>query len=899
MNRKIVFNEFNNNRICVFHNEVVARAFLIEYALEYGAIEADKAIAYDTFRDFFLAKYDDKEKVNDQIRELFLIEFFENNKLKYLINNDYPETISRFTSYMISVIKQLKRVIDCEVFNSLNKDFIDDILLLYDKYNCFLNDHNLFEPSYAIPSLDFAPKEVLNNRYTIIAADTKVGCQQFLNQINNPDFIKTINVKNIDKTDLNYINNSKLFSFENSKALDNNLIRAIRKLLDDGVSSSDIAITLCNFDSDISDIEYSAKRYNIPISKAKGYSLLKYPGGKYLMYLSNLYDNNFSIDDMKSFFLERSFPFKDISFNRNLIRFAIDANIDHGSNKIENDYWLKRLSSNPIMKDFYWKFKNIIININTVETISDLKKSLHILELLLFEEGVAWKNSVGENSYSFAIDKLDMLNQSMKASHVVKSRQLFKMFIRLIEKETYVEQGKRDGIRIYEYPLSASLDIPYHFVVDINSKNSEIVDKPLFILPANIEDQKLREEEDLTNNVINEYCLNSGVTSFFFSYKTYDGAQIAPSIFMENNNIFQYQSNLEDKPYFDELKLWEKQKHKKNINLTFFQSKAFERASINILNFDDNGYVNNCIEHNVNDFLLDNIKTKDDMKLLNFSSTSINLFKKCPYAFLIKYLFKTLKNEYNVVQYDALQIGTILHSIFEEFFKKIMSEDSQFYSSKKNEYQDILNQIKNNKFNEYFNSTISPPLSTQIYILDKFKNLESDFLIAEITFFDTYKSIYMEKTFNSIEDINIGNNSYFYALNGKIDRIINLNNGKYAIVDYKSGNAPVTKTWAKKAYKQKVESFDDYQFPCYKKLLEKKNMDVSKATYYSIKQACYCDMWSEEVLEDTALIDKVFDKVMHDIIVNILDGNFIATPSNEICEYCDYRQVCRKRYSTK
>ncbi|MGD1821112.1 MAG: PD-(D/E)XK nuclease family protein [Pleomorphochaeta sp.] len=896
MNKQIVFNEFNANRVCVFHNEVIARNFAIEYAYKYGVIEAEKAISYDTFKQYFLPNHENLTEVNDQIREFFLIEFLENYKLKYMVNDKYPESFSRFTSYLINILKQVKRVQDCEVFSSLDSDFKDDINLLYKEYNDFLIKNNLFEPSFEDPSLNFAPKEVLEKQYSIIASDTKIGCKQFINKLENPKFIKLIEVEKIDSSLGNCENNSKLIRFDNSAALQNTLFRELKKLLDSSVLARDIAITLCNFDDDIQEIELGAKKYNIPISKSKGYSISKYPGGKYLLYLSNLYDNNFSLDDMKSFFLERSFPFENISFNRKFIRFAIDANIDHGSNKYDFDYWLLRLKYEPELLNFYKKFKNLVIKLNTIETISDLLNSLYSLERLLLKDNLGWINSNGEASYRFAIDKLEGLKNSMQACNVTKIKQIFKVYIRLLEKENYVEQGKRDGIRIFEYPLAASLDIPYHFVSDINAKNSEVIDKPLFVLPPSVEDQVLREEEDLTNNVIKDFCLNSGMTYFLFGETTYDGAQIAPSFFMERNSIVEPFFNNSYTPYIDELDLWESNSNKK-LKLSSYQTEVLNKVKNNVLTFDENGYVNKKIEKEFNDFLLDRIKTKEG--LLNFSATSINSFQNCPYAFAIKYLLGVDKNEYSVVQYAANEVGTIVHKIFELFFIRVMREDTQFYSANKVKYISWLDEIKEKEFEMYFKSEKSPPISTQIYIKDKYKDLASDFIDVEILKFNTCRSQEMENKYSSIEQIELNGNEYFYSLNGKIDRVVNVGNGDYAIVDYKTGKPPIGVTWHKKAFEEKRLDFPDYQFPCYKKLLNKKAMNVDIASYYSVSDSKYVDMWNSNTPEDKEDIDYTFDLVMKLMIEQILNGNFIATPSEDHCANCNYRQVCRKRYSTK
>ncbi len=894
MNKKTVFNELNKGRTCVFHNEVIARHYAIEYALQYGVLKSSRAISYDTFKQFFLSKNKNLLEVTDQVREFFIIDFLQNNKLKYLINNEYPESINRFTSYLVNILKQLKRAVESSIFDTLEEEFKYDVNLLYSCYNEFLRTHNLFEPSYENVSLDNVDKDLLDKEYSIIAADTKVGCKEFINSLKNPSFIHLINVEDLDTEDESYKNNFKLLSFNNIDEVHNTLFREIKKLLEGNILARDIAITLCSFDKDIQDIELGAKKFCVPISKAKGYSLSKYPGGKYLIYLANLYENNFALDDMKSFFLERAFPFEDFSLNRELIRYALDANIDHGSNKYELDYWLIRLRKNNKLYSFYKKFKNLVIKINTSHTVKDLRVTLLSLENLILKKNKGWIDTRGEESYRYAIDKLDSINTAMQISGTKSSKQLFKLYIKLLEKENYVEQGKRDGVKIFEYPLSASLDIPYHFVVDLNSKTCEVVDKPLSLLPPTVEDLELRQEEDLTNNVIKDYCFNSGLTYFFYSETNYDGAQIAPSAFMENNTIQKHTFNLNYTPYIDEIELWGSSTD--NASLTHFQSKSINKAINNILKFSPDGYVNEKIEKEVNEAILEKIK-KDNS--LNFSATSINLFTRCPYAFALKYLFGVQKQEYNVVHYSAKDIGTVIHEVFQIFFTKVMKEDKQFYSSNKEKYILWLEEIKNDQLQKYFDSEKAPPFSTQVYILDEYKNFAQDFINMEIEKFNTCRSDEMEQSYVSVEQININDKNHFYSLNGKIDRVVNLGDGEFAIVDYKTGNAPIGVTWYKKAYEEKRVDFPDYQFPCYKKLLEKKGGDVVTACYYSTREGKYFNMWDKGYPEELEDIDFTFNLTMHNTISKILSGDFIATPSQENCKYCDYRQVCRTRYSTK
>jgi CRISPR/Cas system-associated exonuclease Cas4 (RecB family) len=81
--------------------------------------------------------------------------------------------------------------------------------------------------------------------------------------------------------------------------------------------------------------------------------------------------------------------------------------------------------------------------------------------------------------------------------------------------------------------------------------------------------------------------------------------------------------------------------------------------------------------------------------------------------------------------------------------------------------------------------------------------------------------------------------------------------------------------------------------------MKSKNMDAKSAAYYGFNDGKYEVVWEDNGKIDLRLIDELFEMVLEKTLIQIEDGDFRATPSKDHCSMCKFRQVCRKRYSTK
>jgi CRISPR/Cas system-associated exonuclease Cas4 (RecB family) len=869
--RTYVSKAFDEGYTCVFPNEVVARFYLVDYALHSPkkAILHERALSFDTFRAMFLPHHEKEEPSNAIVRELFVSRLLKETRyLSYFINQDYPEANSRFSRYVASLLPMLSDAIEEESLSLMPSSMQEDVKGLYRDYVQFLKTHNFFEPNFEKPSLSYAPLQKGETKYCIMFSDTISGAPSLVRNLGYPSWVS------LSETPVFEGESVKLEVFSNFMQELHTTLRRIKKLLEEGVPARDIVIGCASPKTMLPVLEQEAWLYDVPLAVSEGKSPLLYPSGRFLSRLKAVYDESFSLESMKSLLLDTGFPWKTMDKQRRLIASAVKYAVVQGSLQ-GSDQWQEQIKDSGLVS-WYRDFKGSVRDICTSSDIEGLRRKLNHFQDTYFIE-TQWKGTDGEDVYSFCLDAMESIKGAMKGCEMTTYPGVFSFLLDYLAGKLYVPQQQGEGIKVYAWPLTATLGSPYHFVIALDHDSCQCIEKPLALLPKTVEGKE-RKEIDTTEANLRSALL--GGDKVFLSCHTsrYEGEALPPSFFVEQNLLCTNSEEIPEvvDPFEGENLLWAE--GKETTKATRRQKVWFDRALQTILRPQVDDFTRKPVPLSYIPALKKEI---DGVVVLPVSSTSLDLFLKCPYAWACKYLYKAVQTDFQVPSIDHRIIGSFLHSIYEEFFTKIKYFDPE----KKEEYRQLLLEIFDVQMDAYFGKH-GPNPPTRAWLISEYRTNCTLILDEEEVLFSDCMSLHFEKSLSYTTDT--------YSLYGRIDRIIDMDfphGQRYAVIDYKKGEAPYTKIG---------NPLVSYQLPVYRMLVGKAlGGEVVNASYFSVKKGKYSVIWEEKDTEVMQFCDEELEKRLFEIVHLVDEGHLEATPSKEHCKDCIYRQICRRRYATR
>ena len=290
------------------------------------------------------------------------------------------------------------------------------------------------------------------------------------------------------------------------------------------------------------------------------------------------------------------------------------------------------------------------------------------------------------------------------------------------------------------------------------------------------------------------------------------------------------------------------------------------------------------------------IKNKDNIPKITranpISATAISKYMECPYGYFLKYILgiKELKESiYDVeVFLNSLEVGNLIHKIFELFYKKESNRDLGIEDAKA-----VIAEILNE---EFLKGKIRCSVEKSVIVDIKEKILKktcNDFIENEIATGNLPKVLDVEYNFGICKNkakIKLKNGKSMYLI-GKIDRIDKVSNSEVNIIDYKTGkrNDGSTKVRNKNIAKIKELKSNNIQIVIYKICYELLSGKVNEATYYYTSEK---EKYIKSTIEGN-LTDKCIEILTY-VDELISNGVFIKC-SEKTCGklYCDYKGRCK------
>ena len=336
--------------------------------------------------------------------------------------------------------------------------------------------------------------------------------------------------------------------------------------------------------------------------------------------------------------------------------------------------------------------------------------------------------------------------------------------------------------------------------------------------------------------------------------------------------------------------------------------------------FGDTRYTGS-IYNNLSEHARENLNSYKDKE---YSISQLETYAKCPYKYFAERVLKLKPLEEPSEEIEALEMGSLLHNIFYEFYKSVSNKrikiskasDKDFYYAKQILFEIAEKQINEGNFNSPLTFYEKEKIlgingkweNSILYLFLKTEREKNENFIPEF-FEEAFGSLYSDNTNpegkNSVKELKAGN----VKIRGKIDRIdIDNIENTFEVVDYKLNG--------KRPKREELDEGLSLQLPLYmyaaKELinaqLEKDlHPDVPKIYSLKFKEGEFGKIAVNLGLKKNSslkakneVLNKLIEKCLESVekyVEAINTGKFNLTTlkdrENKVCRYCSFKAVCR------
>ncbi|WP_175639297.1 PD-(D/E)XK nuclease family protein [Metabacillus schmidteae] len=268
---------------------------------------------------------------------------------------------------------------------------------------------------------------------------------------------------------------------------------------------------------------------------------------------------------------------------------------------------------------------------------------------------------------------------------------------------------------------------------------------------------------------------------------------------------------------------------------------------------------------------------------------------KCPYSYFLSEVLGVRPIEevaFNPNKWlDAATRGSLLHSVFETFYKTLQSSEAKpsFIH-----HEETILAIANEHIQ--VQRDISPPPNERVYELELADIIECCriFLKEEEQHCESYNPLHFEYTFGVGEfeaaEITLPSGQSM-KIAGKIDRVDETSSGTYHIVDYKTGSTYGYSTNGMFKGGRQLQHF--VYALAIEQHLQLKTGAVEESAYYfpTVK-----GLAQRFVRKQDETVRAQGLTLLENLIELVSQGIFTMTDDENDCKFCNYKSVCKRHF---
>lgn len=697
-------------------------------------------------------------------------------------------------------------------------------------------------------------------------------------------------------------------------------------------SLDDIVIFYTKSDPYVSTLFHLSEKYQIPITFGDGLSLLYSQPGRFISGLIKWYNDNYSVPVFIELVNEGLIELPDKApSNSRISRYLREAKVGWDSSRYqtqlelyENEIQQKIAETKDEQRTEYYQKQ--LTEIRWVKTwfgtlfkkMPVIEANLNYHELLLSFSSLLKNHSktsslLDEQAKTAILETIDVLLPY--ADETLNTYDAFEKVKAFILTQNIHQSGPKPGhLHVCSYKKGIYNRRTHVFIVGLDNRSfpGTTGEDPLLLDEERKQLSELlplleKKGEDNLYSMLQLLSQTTGPVSFSFcDFSINDNRTVSPAhivlqgyrMMTENPNadfksLKNLPSYLTPPDSFEEKDFWNQQflDHGTNIeiepellksfkNLTYGEIAEVARKQPTLTEFD--GFVHIDPEQ------YDPRVNKERV----LSSGKLEKLATCPYMFFLDDILKLKPIDEMIFHshewLDAATRGSLLHSIFETFYRSLGGERPSY-----EKHKETINKLAEEKINALKN--IQPPPSMSVYEQETEDLVRCChiFLKEEEVYSEHYSALHFEYEFglNEKEPATIalpsGNTIH---VRGVVDRIDQSIDGDYHIIDYKTGSSYKYNDSSPFKGGRQLQHF------IYSLAIEehmKLDSKVDGSSYYFPSDKGLGDRYirkQDQILRTNGsdLLEKLIDVIK--------SGHFSMTDEKDDCKFCDFKSVCRREF---
>jgi len=886
-----------------------------------GTVAMDKFIAWDTFkRESIRSKVANRQSIPAVLRKMFISALVRENAeqcaqnkppvFSSLIRTQWARQADSFIGWLVEILPQLGawrgKGNAATAENDLTGDD-RDLFTLASRYAQFLDKHNLFEPAWETPPFEDTGRECF-----IFFPESLSDFSEYKELLAASKHVKTISINDADAEQHPY----NVFFYTNSRSEITEAALYILALRhNQNVAWDSISVSIPDNEHYGPYLLREFENRNIPCVMQSGKPLNAYPAGRFFTALANCAAADYSFASIKELLLNQHLPWKDNDTIQELIDFGINNNCisswieetegDNTSINVWEDAFTHPLGGiNPQTRRFFGDLKHRVNALCRAGSFADIRRNYFAFRERFFD----MENCLYETNLilSRCISELTYLVEIEKSFPDIRIPGHYAFFTGYLAETNYLAQQSSSGVAILPYRTAAPAPFDCHIILGASQSSLSAVFSPLAFLPKSKREQMGIFDNDASLAFIKLHQFNSRLpAAFFCAEQTFSGYTVPHSI-LGTNALGKNTLDSSAKPmqcYGDDPK-WKTQfaadlyrtesnfyaslhsTGQNHMQLTVTPSLHANQKQGFLQWQSRNNYAANIAdaltaEHPLLRAIREKFCYNDEYKdKISVSSSSLALYFQCPLLWVFSRLLKLEHVEVETGLMASNITGDVYHAILNLFLESLKNTGETIAAPVN---IDLLAHNVETVFNAFprlphSERQVMSMLTARLLQAEKslfFKRLE-DFLTEFTSRFAGYKVVASEENYTLPKD------NYF--LNGRIDCILETENGSLVIVDFKT------------KYKLQKGVFD-FQLPLYLRLAEESyQKETHSGIFFSIIDArSYNGVMREN--ENFNDIMGEFDRKTRQFAEEVSAGSFsFFPPQREQCLDCDHNKVCRTLY---